>query len=318
MLFSAEKIFEREQQRAFWSRWLRKIFLEDWMMKVIALLITFGLWLGITGLRTPTSTTIRNIPLEMRVGNDLEVTSLPVKEVDIKITGDKSKLNQLNRENLLVSLDLTEVQSGERVVSITPDNVNVELPAGIKLDSITPSIIPIKLERVIERDVPVKAETEGVVAEGYEIYSATANPPTVRVSGPESFIRPLDSVSTEKINVEGRQADFTAQQVSLNIVSPNIRPVDTTVVDVTFRVGERRIEKTFIVTAKTETGERRVPVTLYGARSVVENLSPENIKVEFTKSETGETATNITLPPEIQDKVEIRNPKGGSTTSISR
>lgn len=309
MLFSAEKIFERDQQRAFLSRWLRRIFLDDWVMKLIALVITLGLWLGITGLRTPTSTTIRNIPLEMRVANDLEVTNLPVKEVDIKITGDKSKLNQLNRESLLVSLDLTEVQPGERVVSIMPDNVNVELPAGIKLDSITPSIIPIKLEKVIERDVPVKAETEGVVAEGYEIYNerTTTNPLTVRVSGPESFIKPLDSVSTEKINVEGKQADFTAQQVSLNIVSPNVRPVDTTVVDVTFHIGERRIEKTFIVTAKTETGERRVPVTLYGARSVIENLRPEDIKVELVKSETGETAKNIALPPETQGRVEIRD-----------
>lgn len=309
MLFSAEKIFEREQQRAFWSRWLRKIFLDDWMMKVIALLITFGLWLGITGLRTPTSTTIRNIPLEMRVGNDLEVTSLPVKEVDIKITGDKGKLNQLSRESLLVSLDLTEVQPGERVVSITPANVNVELPAGIKLDGITPSIIPIKLEKVIERDVPVKAQTEGVLAEGYEIYGTIISPPTVRVNGPESFIRPLDSVSTEKVNVEGRQADFTAQQVSLNIVSPNVRPVDTTVVDVTFRIGERRIEKTFIVIARTETGERRVPVTLYGARSVVENLRSEDIKVEFVRSETGETATSVTLPPGILGQVEVRDKK---------
>ena len=309
MLFSADKFFEREQQRAFLARLGRKIFLEDWVMKLIALVITLGLWLGITGLRTPTSTTIRNIPLDMRVANDLEVTSSPVKEVDIKISGDKGKLNQLNRENLLVSLDLTEIQPGERVVSITPDNVNVELPAGIKLEGISPSVIPIKLEKIVERDVPVKAETEGALAEGFEIYSSATVPPTVRVSGPESFIRPLDSISTEKINVEAKQADFTAQQISLNPVNPRVRLVDTTVVDVMFRIGERRVEKTFIVTAKTDTGERRVPVTLYGARSVIENLRAEDIKVQITKTEAGETATSITLPPEIQDKVEIRDKK---------
>jgi len=290
-------------------RLARKIFLEDWMMKLIALVITLGLWLGVTGLRTPTSTNFRSIPLNLRVANDLEVTNSPVAEVDIKISGDKSKINQINKEDLLVSLDLSDVQPGERVVSITPENVSVELPAGVKLEGITPSIIPVRLEKIIERDVPVKAETEGVLAEGYEIYSAATMPATVRVSGPESFIRPLDSVSTEKINVESKQEDFTVQQVSLNVVSPKVRLVDTTVVDVTFRIGEMRVEKTFLVTTKTETGEKRVPVKIYGARSIVDNLRTENIKIELTKTESGDIEQNVILPPEIQDKVEIREKK---------
>jgi YbbR domain-containing protein len=309
MPLSTEKNFDREQGQAFLVRLARKIFLEDWMMKLIALVITLGLWLGVTGLRTPTSTNFRSIPLNLRVANDLEVTNSPVAEVDIKISGDKSKINQINKEDLLVSLDLSDVQPGERVVSITPENVSVELPAGVKLEGITPSIIPVRLEKIIERDVPVKAETEGVLAEGYEIYSAATMPATVRVSGPESFIRPLDSVSTEKINVESKQEDFTVQQVSLNVVSPKVRLVDTTVVDVTFRIGEMRVEKTFLVTTKTETGEKRVPVKIYGARSVIDALRTENIKVELAKTESGETTQTVTLPPDIQDKVEIRDKK---------
>jgi YbbR domain-containing protein len=304
-----DKFFEKEQGQAFLSRLFRKIFLEDWTMKLIALVITLGLWLGITGLRTPTSTNFRSIPLNLRVANDLEVTNSPVAEVDIKISGDKSKINQINKEDLLVSLDLSDIPPGERVVSITPENVNVELPAGVKLEGISPSIIPIKLEKIIERDVPVKAETEGILAEGFEIYSSSTIPATVHVSGPESFIRPLDSISTEKINVEAKQEDFTAQQVSLNVVSPKVRLVDTTVVDVAFRIGEARVEKTFLVPAKTETGERRVPVKIYGARSIVDNLRTENIKVELTKTESGDIEQSVILPPEIQDKVEIREKK---------
>ena len=303
-----DKFFEWERQ-AFLARIVRKIFLEDWMMKLIALVITLGLWLGVTGLRTPTSTNFRSIPLNLRVANDLEVTNSPVAGVDIKISGDKSKINQINKEDLLVSLDLSDVQPGERVVSITPENVSVELPAGVKLDGISPSIIPIKLEKIIERDVPVKAETEGLLAENFEIYNAQPTPSTVRVSGPESFIRPLDSISTEKINVEAKQEDFTAQQVSLNVVSPKVRLVNTTVVDVSFRVGEMRIEKTFLVPAKTETGERRVPVRLYGARSLIDALRTDSIKVELAKSENGDLTQTITLPPEIQERVEIRDKK---------
>src|SRR5215204_5142010 len=182
-----DKFFEREQSQAFLARLFRKVFLEDWTMKLIALIITLALWLGVTGLRTPALTNFRSIPLNLRVANDLEVTNSPVAEVDIKISGDKSKINQINKEDLLVSLDLSDIQPGERVVSITPENVSVELPAGVKLEGISPSIIPIKLEKIIERDVPVRAETEGVPAENFEIYSAQSTPPTVRVNGPESY-----------------------------------------------------------------------------------------------------------------------------------
>ena len=302
-----DKFFDKEQSQAFLARIFRKVFLEDWTMKLIALVITLGLWLGVTGLRAPISRRYTNVPLSLRVSNDLEATNSPVKEVEITVSGDKGKLDQITERDLVASLDLSDVQSGERVVPITPENIAVELPAGVKLENISPGIIPIKLEKIIERDVPVKAETEGVVADGFEVYEPINTvPPTVRVSGPESFVRPLDSISTEKISVEAKSADFVAQQVSLNIVSPKIRLVNTTVVDVVFRIGEKRVERTFSVAAKTENGERRVPVRLYGARSLIEGLRPENIRVELAKTESGETRQTVILPPDVQDKVEIR------------
>ena len=309
MLTPPEKIFEKEQWQTFLARLFRKIFLEDWTMKLVALVITLGLWLGVTGLRTPTSRRISSVPLSLRVANDLEITNSPVAEVNIKISGDKSKIDQINQRDLSVTVDLTDIQAGDRTVQVTPDNVNLELPAGFKLEEIQPSRIAVKLEKIVERDVPVKAETEGGLAEDFEIYNVSAIPQTVRVSGPESFIRPLDSISTEKINVESRQNDFTAQQVSLNPVSPKVRLIDTTVVDVIFRIGEKRIEKSFVVAVKAEKGERKVSFKIYGARSVVGLLRTENMQVELLKNETGEPQLNIVLPADIQDKVEIRDKK---------
>ncbi len=308
MLFPTEKFFEKEQ-KTFGARLLHKVFLDDWLMKLVALIITLALWLGVTGLRSPTSRRFTSVPLNLRVANELEITNSPVTEVDLKITGDKSKIDQLNPRDLAVTVDLTDVQSGNRTVQIKPENVNIELPVGFKLEEIQPSKIAVELEKVIERDVPVKAETEGGVADNFEIYGAPTAPPTVRVRGPESFIKPLDSIPTEKINVEDRQEDFTTQQVSLNVVSPKVRLIDTTVVDVTFHIGEKRIEKIYLVPVKTETGSKTATVILYGARSLFETLHSENLKVELTKNEAGENSLKLILPAEMQDKVEIRKLK---------
>jgi YbbR domain-containing protein len=308
MPFSTEKIFSNEDRQFSFRQLLRRVFLEDWLIKAIALFITVTLWLGVTGLRAPTTARLRSIPLNLRVANDIEVTNSPVQEVDLVITGDKRRIDQLNPRDLVISLDLSEVQAGERTVQITPENVSVELPTGVRLDEIQPNKIAVKLETVEERDITVKAETEGSIGENYEIYSKTVVPSKVRVRGPESFIKSLDSISTEKVNLENRQEDFTIRQVALNVVNPKVTVLDTAV-DIIFKVGEKRAERLFIVPVKSETENKVVSILLYGRRSILESLKTENLQVEIVKNDAGVETPNLILPPEIQGQVEIRKLK---------
>ena len=308
MLFPTERFFQKEERQFFIRRLFRRVFVDDWLIKAIALVITLALWLGVTGLRAPITTRVNNVALKLRVSNDIEVTNSPVQEVDLVITGDKRKIDQLNPRDLVVSLDLVDVQAGDRTIQMTPENVNVELPTGIRLEEIQPSKIAVKLEMVAEREVAVKAETEGSVADGFEIYNQTILPQKVRVRGPESFIKSLDFVSTEKINLENRKQDFTAQQVPINIVNPKATVLDT-VVDVVFKVGEKRIERLFIVPVQTETGVNMATVVLYGGRSILDFVKAENLEVEILKNEAGENSPRLILPVDIQEKVEIRKLK---------
>jgi hypothetical protein len=224
------------------------------------------------------------------------------------ITGDKRRIDQINSENLVVSFDLTDATAGVQEILLTPENVNVELPTGVKLEEIQPNKIAVKLENVLEREIPVKPEIEGNVAEGFEIYSAVALPPKVRVRGPESFVKSLDFVSTEEINVENQQSDFNVQQVALNVVNPKITLLDA-VVDVVFKIGERRIERLFIVPVESETEGKTATVVLYGARSLLNNLRQDVLRVQMLKTESGGESLQLALPGEIQGQVEIRRLK---------
>jgi len=306
MNFPTEKFFPNEERQISFRRLLRRIFLEDWMTKAIALLITVALWLGVTGLRAPTTSRVKKVPLILHFSNDIEATNSPVQEVELMLTGDKRRIDQIVlRGDLIVSLDLTDVPAGERTVQLTPENVLVELPTGVRLEEIQPSRIAVKLEAVEEREVAVRAETEGAIAENYEIYNRVISPTKVRVRGPESFIKSLDFVSTEKISLENRQEDFTVRQVALN-AKPKITFLDT-VVDVSFRIGEKRVERMFTVPIQGET--KSASVVLYGGRSVLESLKTEDLQVETVKTETGESFLKVNLPFEIRDRVEIRKPK---------
>ncbi|MGI8470091.1 MAG: CdaR family protein [Pyrinomonadaceae bacterium] len=305
-MLSTENFIEKEQHRIFFWRIFRRIFLEDWLLKLIALAITLALWLGVTGGRT--TGRFENIALNPRVSNDMEITNLSPKDVIIFVTGDKAKVNNLLSRDLVMSIDLTDVKAGDRIVQLAPESVNLELPSGVKLDRIEPNKINVRLEKVEEREIEVKPETEGSVADGFEIYSETVMPAKVRARGAESFVKSLDSIMTEKINIENQSADFIARQVGLNVVNPNVTVLDG-IVDVAFKIGEKRAERIFVVPVKTERETKKAMVVLYGARSILENIHVEELKIELTKSETGEIVPQLVLPPELQDKIEVRKIK---------
>src|SRR3982750_3297453 len=107
----------RESQPLFFKHIVRKIFLEDWAMKIIALVITLGLWLGVTGLSTPTTKRF-TVPLNPNISNSTEITSSIITEVVIEVSGDKRKIDQINRSDLSATLDLTDVAPGDRIVSL--------------------------------------------------------------------------------------------------------------------------------------------------------------------------------------------------------
>lgn len=278
---------------------IRKLFLEDWGLKLIALVVTLGLWFGVTGLSTPTTKRF-TIPLNPSISNSSEITNTLIPDVDIVVSGDKRKIDLINKNDLSATLDLTDVSPGERVVSLTPENVYVALPQGIKLVEVQPSRIPVRLEAVEEKDVEVKVQTIGNPAEGYEVYSASALPPKIRVRGPASFTKKLDFVETDKIDLTGKKEEFTAKQIPVSVANPNAAVLDT-VVDVYFLIGEKRVERSFSLPVTGSPG-KTATFTIYGPRMLLSKVRADAFKVET--SEDGNP--QIVLLAELQDIVEVK------------
>ena len=281
----------------------RKVFLEDWTTKLVALSITLALWVGVTGLSTPTTRRIAEVPLTLSYSNKTEITNSPVQVVSIVISGDKRRVNQITESGLVLSVDLSDNAPGDKMVELRPDNVSIDLPLGVKLQEIQPSRIVVRLEAVEEKEVPVKVETQGEPAEGFEIYSETVAPTRVRVRGPSSYIRSLTSVPTDKIDLADKTSDFVARQVPISLSNPKAT-VPESVVDVSFRIGEKRIERTLNVPLGS--AGKRAQVVLFGGRSLLEPLNASDLKVEPAE---GSERPNVVLPAELDGRVEVRRVK---------
>jgi hypothetical protein len=298
----------REPIRLSIKHVLRKIFLDDWTLKLTALVITLALWFGVTGLSTPTTKRF-SVPLIPSISTNVEIINTPREEVDIVVSGDKRRVDQISRSDLVATLDLRDVSPGDWVISLSPETVSVTLPQGVKLVEVQPNRIPINLEAVEEKDVDVKVVLSGTLAPGYEVYSASALPAKVRVRGPASFVRTLQNVETDPVDIASRDKDFTARQVPVG-VSNRKASVLNTVVDVVFRIGERRIERTFSLPIPQSLFPiagiegRNALFTVYGPRTAVQAARESDFRIEPAPSEGGQP--RVVLPPELESIAEVR------------
>ncbi len=285
---------------------VRKVFLEDWGLKLTALGITFGLWFMVTGLATPTTKRL-TIPLTLSIASNAQIMTAPREDVEIEISGDKRQIDHLNRADLVATVDMTDRAPGEHVVSLTPDSVFVALPQGVKVVEVAPSRIAVRLEAVEEKDLEVRAVSRGTPAAGFEVYSTSVLPPNIRVRGPVSIVRTLEFVQTEPIDLAGKKDNYTARQVVVTSPNPQAAVLNT-FVDVVYRIGERRVERLF-TTDVLGHPDKRATFILYGPRSVVAKLRGELFVVDMVRDDTGAESPRLLLPSELQDQVEVRELK---------
>jgi hypothetical protein len=82
--------------------------------------------------------------------------------------------------------------------------------------------------------------------------------------------------------------------------------VQTTVVDVAFRIGERRVERPFTMPVALYP-DLRATFVLYGPRSILLRARTDQMTVEYGTE--GDGTGRVVLPAEWYDQVEVRDLK---------
>src|ERR1043165_559865 len=185
------------------EKFLRKIFVEDWSLKLLSLAIALVLWLLVTGQNQPVTAHV-NVQLNFIRPPALEISNDPPRTVDVMLTGSRNKLDELTKLDLVATVDISDQRGGERVLRLA-DKAQIPLPQGVKVDGFQPSAIPVRLEPIIERQVPIEAKLEGKAADGYEVYSVRTSKGSVTLRGPESRVLALQKVQTESVWLAGHK-----------------------------------------------------------------------------------------------------------------
>ncbi len=294
--------------------------LENTGLKVLALLITSVLWLSVAS-RPTSQIPFRDVPIELRhipESPRLVVSKLETTSAQVYLTGPRDVLDSIRASELVVYADLTNIEPGVRVVDLDLDTNR--LPSGVTSKAVEPRRLRLTLEPEVEREVPVHPRLDGEVPEGYEIISQQVIPSTVHIVGAASHVREITEVSTETVTLTDKTSPFN-QRVAIDIGSPNVtigRNENREAVLV-LNISEIRKERVLdrvpvtIINAPADLfiSPKFVRLTLFGGRSVMDAITPEDVSaiIDYAAApeKTGEFTPKIEISPAYASRVEVRS-----------
>ena len=201
-------------------------------MKLLSLVFALVLWFFVMGEQNlekgfAVPVELSDIPEGLIVSND--VPSL----IDVRISGPRSILMNLQQNDLAIDIDLDGLTPG--VTSYKRLEERFNLSRNLKVTRTSPSIIEVSLDRVRAKRVPVKVLLEGDLPAGFEVISMMTKPSHVTVSGAGSELKSVSEVVTDPIQVSEVREEFT-QMVPLDYVGKFTALKDDKTVEVTVSI----------------------------------------------------------------------------------
>lgn len=292
--------------------------------KVIALIVSIILWAmvhldsGTPVAPTPVVNTkvIPNVKIQV-VGFDSDkyvLSGLETDKVRLEVRGKRTDITT-NFSEYKVKLDLSNVEPGTSSQPLTH-----ELPPGVQLVSMSPSIVKVTVEAKQTKDIAVNIITKGQPAQGMQLGTPlVAGSGVVQVTLPESELAELERVQgiidisgiTEPI--KGKSVKLVAydkhgQEMKNASIVPSSVDVDVPIMklykSVPLEVREIGQLPDGLVVSSVESDVKGVAI--YGSKEVLEGITSYWVSVDLSQFKgTNQTRYTVDLtPPEGSEKIE--------------
>lgn len=166
------------------------------MYIIFSVLISFALWFFISANENQDMTVDFNgISIQYLGEEELEQKSLILTEKDteklsVRLTGKRLAVAKLSKEDISVSVDMSEISAaGTHFLEYKLD-VNSE--AKIELVSASANHVTVTVEKMITVPVYVRGNYNGGIADGYVSGTLKFSPATIEISGPEEAVNQVE------------------------------------------------------------------------------------------------------------------------------
>ncbi|HZD31765.1 MAG TPA: CdaR family protein [Candidatus Angelobacter sp.] len=212
----------------------RRYVLRDLNLKLLALVISIGLW-WVVG-RDPVVESVVTAQVEFRHAPDsLLMTADSPFEVQVTVNGPERIVRSLKPSDVDAVLDLTGAKPGEHTFDLGPRQVRV--PRGVTVTRVVPAQMHIDFSPSSTRTIEVRPRVIGSFVAGYGITDVTADPATINIEGPQARVSAIDSAITDPVDATGvvGRATFTTHAY---VTDPLVRVLHPAPIHVTVTTGK--------------------------------------------------------------------------------
>ncbi|MBR7025687.1 MAG: hypothetical protein IKI08_06745 [Selenomonadaceae bacterium] len=266
------------------------IFRRNLLKKLIALVAAFFMWVFVMADQDPEIEGVYNVPLTISNAPYEFIALYEDKTVQIETRAPRSNFAKYDANAFRVYANLENLSEGE--YQITPQ---VVMPQGFELIETLPAVINIKLDPLIERQMPLDLITAGAVAQDAIVNTIEKSMDTVTVVGPKSFVEKVVKVYGT-VNLSSNTSSFETQ-IPMNAVDDknNIVP----------RV--RVVPSVITVSVDIESGLKKRIVPIIPELSVADGweltkvtVEPAQMEIVGTESAVNSIVTLKTVPFTVQ------------------
>jgi len=111
------------------------------------------------------------------------------------------------RQEVGIAVDLKDLKPGLTSFKRLDERLNI--PSALRVTRLSPSFVDVRLERIKEKEVPVKVVVEGEPAAGYHFVEASGQPTKAVISGAESELKDVREVETDPVNITDVAESFS-------------------------------------------------------------------------------------------------------------
>jgi YbbR domain-containing protein len=178
-----------------------KLFRENWLYKLAAVLIVFLLWLDLTAGERQSQEIATRLVIEVQ--DSAWVLVEAPDEVVTTFQGRNRDLLSLMSDEPEIRIGIREVTGPAMRISLDADLVAYDRELGVRATLVVPTSLELEFERQTERRVPVSADLVTVPALGYTVVRPLLlDPDSVTVRGGASQVERVTQVTTRRITLE--------------------------------------------------------------------------------------------------------------------
>lgn len=273
------------------------IFYQNKLKKIIALVVAFFMWVFVMTEQDPEIEDSYTVPLI--IANTPYGTTAICEEKTVKVVTNAPRSNfvKYNANAFRAYVNVEGMADGD--YQIAP---KVDMPQGFELVEVVPSLVNVKLDPLIERQMPIEIIQSGNVAQDSAIMGIRKSMDIVTVVGPKSFVEQVAKVFGT-VNLSNNSSSFEVQ-IPMKAVDAKENVVSRVHV----------VPSVITVSVDLESGIKRRIVPIIPELSVADgweltkiSVTPEQIEISGMESVLNSIVTIKTVPFTVQTGQRLFN-----------